>query len=148
MSAPSRSSDTGALALCGLLVVWVAAAAALPAGQGAASSMVGGGWVWPAQERLLPAIGGLLSGEPGRGLTPADQAAMASAGAVYTAIVLLELALVALMVVAAVLAFRMRGHRGMATRTQARQEFGAGALRRRRAQIRPDLYGKARRARG
>jgi hypothetical protein len=141
---PPAGDNAGPLALCGALVLAVAAAAALPAGQGAAAALVGGGWVWPPQEQVLSSIGGLLAGSPARGLPPGDAAAVPAAAAVYSAVGVLEVLLIAAAVLALVVALRMRPHRGLATRVQAQQEFGAGALRRRRRQIRPDLYGDRR----
>lgn len=52
----------------GLGLTWcLAAALALPVGQGLAHLLVGEPFVWPGQE-LGESLLGLLSGEPGRGL--------------------------------------------------------------------------------
>jgi type IV secretion system protein VirD4 len=47
---------------------WLAAATVLlPVGQGVASWLFGGGYVWP-HGSLLASVGGLLTGHPGRGV--------------------------------------------------------------------------------
>ena len=139
-----RGGETAAVAIgTGILLL---AGAAL-AGLGLAGALFGGGWVWPANvDAAAPILGGLLSGEPARGLPAAQQGLVPGPVAVYACIGVLELLTLTLGAVAGVLVSRYRrpsdARRGMATRDEATQVLGVGRLRSARTIIRPDLYGK------
>src|SRR5450631_3775379 len=66
-------------------LAWAAVAAVLlPAGQGAASWLTGGGWLWPrAGAGLTASVGGLLAGHPGAGLAREAAAALPRPWVVY-----------------------------------------------------------------
>ena len=129
--------------------VWlVAAALILPASQGAAAALFGGGWVWPrGSSHLMASIGGLVIGRPGRGL-PAELITRIPAGApIYVLAILAELLLTAASFSTVVLWWTHVGPgalRGMATRLEAESVLGVSALRKAREVIRPDLYGAER----
>jgi hypothetical protein len=67
------------------VAVWpLAALLVLPAGQGAASLLFGGGWVWPRGcSAVVSSIGGLVTVHPGRGLAAGEVGQLPVAGVVY-----------------------------------------------------------------
>ncbi len=146
---PQPMSRGGELALVGLAGVLLLLAVAALAGLGAAARLFGGGWVWPAgQDSIGQVLGGLLSGQPGRGLPPELQARVPGAGAVYSTIAVVELLTVAAAITAGVTFWRYHrpsdARRGMATRAEAAQVLGRSRLRAARTIIRPDLHGTTR----
>jgi type IV secretion system protein VirD4 len=125
-------------------VCWlVAAVLLLPVGQGVASQLFGGGFVWP-RESVPASIGGLLTGHPGRGVPVTSAADLASSAWIYTLITALELVALAAAVWLGVLWWRLLGPgalQGMAGRGEVARVLGLSNLRRRRKVIRPDLFG-------
>jgi hypothetical protein len=124
----------------------VAAVLLLPVGQGVASWLFGGGFVWP-RESLPASIGGLLTGRPGRGVAVTSVANLASSVWIYALITLLELVALAVAVWLGVLWWRLLGPgalQGMANRSEVERVLGLSNLRRRRKVIRPDLFGTGR----
>jgi type IV secretion system protein VirD4 len=124
-------------------VCWLAAAVLLlPVGQGVASWLFGGGYVWP-HESLLAGVGGLLTGHPGRGVAMTSAGDLASSALIYALITVLELVALAAAVWLGVLWWRQMGPgalQGMATRGEVERVLGVSNLRRRRKVIRPDLF--------
>ncbi|MCF6745972.1 conjugal transfer protein [Blastococcus sp. KM273128] len=123
----------------------IAVALAALAGLGLASALWGGGWVWPqGTETISHVLGGLLSGDPGRGLPPNQLARVARPVPVYACVAAAELVLLTAAVITAVLVARHRrpgdARGGMATRREAEQALGLRQLRAGRAVIRPDRY--------
>jgi hypothetical protein len=144
----SRAWELALLAVAGGLSL-LAIAALL--GLGAASAVFGGGWVWPpGGPPLIHTLGGLLAGHPGSGLPAPLAARVPGAVAVYLSVGVSELAMVAAaVVVGRVLAGYVRpndARGGMASRSEAQDALGVGQLRGAKAIIRPDLYGRTRRA--
>lgn len=138
----SRGWELAATAVGGALI---AAALAALAGLGLASALWGDGWVWPhGTETDIDVLGGLLHGDPGRGLPPHQLSEVAGPVPVYTCVAAAELVLVTTAVMTAVFVSRYRrpgdARGGMATRRQAEQALGLGQLRAGRAVIRPDRY--------
>src|SRR3954447_9361280 len=138
----SRGWELATAAAGGALI---AVALAALAGLGLASALWGDGWVWPlGTETLLHVLGGLLHGDPGRGLPPDRLRRVAAPVPVYACVAAAELVLVSAAVVSAVLISRSRrpadARRGMATRREAEQALGLRQLRAGRAVIRPDRY--------
>ena len=118
-------------------------------GLGAASLLFGGGWVWPhGTDTIGQVIGGLLTGDPGHGLPPAQRRRVASPAAVYACVVAAESALITTGCAAGVVFCRYRrpgdARGGMATRREAEHVLGMSVLSRARPIIRPDLYGAGR----
>lgn len=114
------------------------------AGLGLASALFGGGWLWPhGTDTITHVLGGIVSGHPGRGLTPAQLELVASPGAVYGCVAGCELIVVALAALAGVLVAHYRrpndARSGMATRAEASQVLGLVNLRAATDIIRPDL---------
>lgn len=132
----------------GGVVCWVLVAVILvPAGQGAASFLVGPGSCWPTQAGLFPAVGGLFSGHPGRGLTAAAKAGLPATWVVYAAIGLAELAWIAVTGLWVwVWQREFADTKGWASRCDAADALGVDRLHRRRGEIRPDLYPARRKA--
>lgn len=123
----------------------IAVALAALAGLGLASTLWGGGWVWPrGTEMVTHVLGGLLQGHPGRGLPPEQLRRVAGPVPVYACVAAAELVLLSGVVTTAVLAARYRrpgdARGGMATRREAEQALGLNQLRAGRAVIRPDRY--------
>src|SRR3954449_13328423 len=146
----SRGWELAAAAAGGTVI---AIALAALAGLGLASALWGDGWVWPhGSETVIHALGGLLHGDPGRGLPPDQLRQVAGSVPVYACVAAAELVLVATVVIIAVLISRYRrpgdARGGMATRGEAEQALGLRQLRAGRAVIRPDRYpSRSRRAR-
>ncbi len=141
----SRGWELAVIAAGGALI---AVALAALVGLGLASALWGGGWVWPhGTETVTHVLGGLLSGDPGRGLPPEQLRRVAGPVPVYTCVAVAELVLLTTAVVTAVLAARHRrpgdARGGMATRQEAEQALGLSQLRAGRAVIRPDRYPSA-----
>jgi type IV secretion system protein VirD4 len=130
----------------------VAATLLLPAGQGTAAALFGGGWVWPhGSPALAESIGGLLAGRPGAGLTARQATGVPGEAVVYPLVCLGEIALIGLTVWAGLAWWRLLGpgaRDGMASRAEIRTVLGVSRLRRARKVIRPDLYGPAGRTGG
>ena len=138
----SRGWELAAAAVGGALI---AVALAALVGLGLASALWGGGWVWPhGTETITHVLGGLLQGEPGRGLPPDQLRQVAGPTAVYACVAAAELILLTAAVITAVLVARYRrpgdARGGMATRREAEQALGLRQLRAGRAVIRPDRY--------
>ena len=117
------------------------------AGLGLASAVFGSGWVWPhGTDTIGHVIGGVLTGQPGRGLPPTQIQLVAARGAVYGCIAGSELVVIVLAVTVGVLVSRYRrpndARSGMATRSEAEQVLGISKLRGAKEIIRPDLYGR------
>src|SRR3954454_14778156 len=102
----SRGWELAAAAAGGALI---AVALASLAGLGLASTLWGDGWVWPhGTDTVIHVLGGLLHGDPGRGL-PSDQLReVAGPVPVYACVAAAELLLVTTVVISAVLISRYR----------------------------------------
>jgi hypothetical protein len=123
----------------------IAVALAALSGLGLASALWGDGWVWPhGTDSVARVLGGLLHGDPGRGLPPDQLRRVAGPVPVYACVAVAELVLVTTGVISAVVTSRYRrpgdARGGMATRTEAEQALGLRHLRAGRAVIRPDRY--------
>ena len=151
MTTPFRRRDPLPIARGWELVVTavggalIAVALAALVGLGLASALWGGGWVWPqGTETITQVLGGLLAGNPGRGLPPGQLRQVAGPIPVYASVATAELVLLTAAVITAVLVARHRrpsdARGGMATRREAEQALGLCQLRAGRAVIRPDRY--------
>ncbi|WP_097196951.1 conjugal transfer protein [Blastococcus aggregatus] len=123
----------------------IAIALAALTGLGVASALWGGGWVWPhSTDTVVRVLGGLLHGQPGRGLPPDQLRQVAGQVPAYACIAAAELVLLSGALTTTVLAVRYRrpgdARGGMATRREAEQALGLRQLRAGRAVIRPDRY--------
>lgn len=132
----------------GIGLVWLLAAfLCLPAGQGVAFAVRGEGFVWPGPQ-LGESLLGMLTGEPGRGLSPELRSAVPPVGLVYVAAVILEVALAAATLVGFSWWWRTVGplaQFGLASRHEVAAVLGRGQLMQRRTTIRPDLVSAGRR---
>jgi hypothetical protein len=115
-------------------------------GLAAASALFGHGWAWPAGDAITRTVGGLLAGQPGRGLPPDTRSEMPNAHIVYGCIAATELVAVAVATSVGVVYARNRlpndARGGMASRREAGDVLGVRRLRKAAAVIRPDLYCK------
>lgn len=152
MTTPSTRRDPQPLhqgwELAGVLAAGLLICLSLAAltGLGVASSLWGGGWVWPhGTQTMAGVLSGILHGHPGDGLPPDLRGRVASIAPVYVCVVGCELLLLAAGAAAAVLVTRYRrpgdARRGMATRREAADALGIRRLRAAGPLIRPDLYG-------
>src|SRR4051794_22684035 len=88
----SRGWELAAAAAGGALI---AVALAALAGLGLASALWGHGWVWPrGSETVIHVLGGLLHGDPGRGLPPDQLHQVAEPVPVYACVAATEIVLV------------------------------------------------------
>jgi hypothetical protein len=141
---PTPVGRVGEVALCAVAGVLLIVAFAALAGLGLASALFGGGWVWPhGTDAIRRTLGGLLGGQPGRGLPARVAAYVPSRVAVYASVATCELFASALIIAAATWVVRWRRpsdpRRGMATPSEVREVLGTKRLRRARRTIRPDL---------
>ena len=142
---PQPISRGGELVVAAVGGAVIAVALAALAGLGLASAVWGGGWVWPhGTDTVIQVLGGLLHGDPGRGLPPDQLRQVAAPVPVYACVAAAEVVLVSTAVISAVLFSRYRrpgdARGGMATRREAEQALGLRQLRAGRAVIRPDRY--------
>ena len=146
----SRGWELAAAAVGGAVIAVALAALAV---LGLASALWGGGWVWPhGTETVIHVLGGLLHGNPRRGLPPDPLRQVAGPVPVSACVAVAELVVVITAVISAVLISRYwrpgdaRG--GKATRGEDEHALGLRQLRAGRAVIRPDRYpSRSRRAR-
>jgi type IV secretion system protein VirD4 len=116
-------------------------------GRAGANLLAGAGWGWPARGELFRALPAVLGGDGGAGL-PGPHHGGAGQTALWTCIGATEVLLLVLLAWVLKVGLDRWGPRrvqGMATRAQAEQMLGRTRLRKARALVRPDLYGKARR---
>lgn len=113
-------------------------------GRAAANLFAGGGLTFPPATDLFPSSIGLIQGDAGAGLShpPTDLASSGTLLAWIMAAEVLVLVLGAWAGVAAYLRWGPGRMKGMATKTQAEALLGLTRLRKTRAVVRPDLYGK------
>ena len=126
----------------GIGLVWLMSTVlALPVGQGVAFALRGDGFVWPGPE-LFESLSGLLSGDPGRGLSADLRRVVPPGGLVYAAAFVVEVLLAGFALAGLAWWWRTVGpyaQSGMATRHEVMSVLGRGQLVRRRKMIRPDL---------
>ena len=113
-------------------------------GRAVATLLAGGGWGWPPATELFSSLPGLWRGDAGAGLT--NPGVVAEPGPLRAWVLITQATNLLGCLVLAVVAYRRWGPgrlRGMASRTEAESLLGLPRLRKHRAVMRPDLYGKA-----
>jgi hypothetical protein len=128
------------LAVCVCLVLGV------HLGRAVANLLAGGGWGWPGRGQLLVSVPKVLDGHSGAGLVRRS-GPLAGPTALRTWIVVAELALTAAAMWFGVVVLRRWGPwrvAGMASPAEVAQLMGVARLRKAKAVVRPDLYGKRR----
>ena len=116
------------------------------AGRTVANMLAGAGITWPASDKLITSLPGVLGGDAAAGLTPQPDL-VAAPRATQVWIALTEAISLALMLWAGTISLLRWGPgrmRGMATRAEVQNLLGRRRLRRSASVIRPDLYGKNR----
>lgn len=129
---------------CALAVLLVLVLGA-HAGRAAANLFAGGGLSWPHPTDLFTSLPGLLRGDATAGLSEVP-VHVAGPRALRTWVIISEVLALVLITITTVLAMRRWGPgrlRGMASKGEATRLLGPSRLRRHRAVIRPDLFGKA-----
>ena len=150
MSQQSRRHDpypwTWGIPLGIVLVILVVLVCGVHLGRGIANVWAGAGWVIPRRVELFRSLPAVLRGDAAAGLDGLN-GAMSSPSAVWIWVVATELMLLALSVLVLKLVLDRWGPgrlRGMASRGEADRLLGVTRLRKVRAVVRPDLYGKNR----
>lgn len=115
-------------------------------GRGLAWLLSGHGWAWPGQVELITSLPGVLRGDGHAGL---GDSALPGPGAewVRAGVILVELTVVVLLTAATWYGLARWGPgrvHGVATRGETQQILGERRLRKVKAVVRPDLYGKER----
>ncbi len=113
-------------------------------GRTVANLVAGGGWGWPPTTELFASLPGLWRGDAGAGLT--DPGVVAGPRSLETWVLITQALNFIGWLALSVVAYRRLGPgrlRGMANRSEAAMLLGLPRLRKHRAVIRPDLYGKA-----
>lgn len=130
-----------------VLAVLLVAALAAHLGRAVANRVAGAGWAFPDRADLFTSLPDLLTGDATAGLESIVEP-VATADAVLTWIVVVELLVLAAVLVALKVGLGRWGPgrmRGMASRHAAEQLLGRSRLRRNASVIRPDLYPSRRR---
>ncbi|WP_114908008.1 hypothetical protein [Ornithinimicrobium murale] len=115
-------------------------------GRGLAWLLSGHGWAWPGQLDLITTLPAVLGGDAHAGLAETT-AGGPGAGWVRVWVIVTELVIVVLLGVATWYGLGRWGPgrvHGVATKPETQQTLGVGRLRRIKAVVRPDLYGKER----
>ncbi|MCK0113518.1 hypothetical protein MWU75_15325 [Ornithinimicrobium sp. F0845] len=129
---------------CALAVILVLVLG-VHAGRATANLFAGGPLAWPHPTDLFSSLPALLGGDAAAGLAD-PPARVAGPAALRAWIIVAEVIALVLTGAAAILAMKRWGPgrlRGTASKAEATKLLGTSRLRRHRAIIRPDLYGKA-----
>ncbi|MGB3830092.1 MAG: hypothetical protein WA962_15090 [Ornithinimicrobium sp.] len=109
-----------------------------------ANLLTGHGWTWPpGSDELVLGLPAVIGGDATAGLVP--DASGASPGVLWATLIVVQTVLLVGMTIGGVYGYTRWGPgrtRGMATRAEAEQLLGLSRLRKNKAIIRPDLYGK------
>ncbi len=127
-----------------VLLLVLVAVLGVHTGRAVANLVAGGGWGWPPATELFSSLPGLWAGDAAAGL--ADPGTVASPRSLRTWVLLTQALNLIGWLALALVAYRRWGPgrlRGMASRAEAATLLGMLRLRKHRAVIRPDLYGKA-----
>ena len=127
-----------------LILIAAAAALGVHVARAVANLVTGHGWTWPpGSDELVLSLPAVIGGDATAGLVPG--AGGASPGVLWAALIVVQLALLVGMTIGGIYSYTRWGPgraRGMATRAEAEQLLGLSRLRKNKAIIRPDLYGK------
>lgn len=123
-------------------------------GRAAANVLAGQPWRFPPRTELFSSLPDLLRGDATAGLQalpalPPGEGAGAAPGLLWTCMALSEVVALTLVLVLAVQGLRRWGPgrvKGMASPSEVERLLGRSRLRRHRAVVRPDLYGRRGRA--
>lgn len=127
-----------------VLTLLLVAVLGVHAGRAVANLHAGGGWGWPPATELFRSLPGLWHGDAGAGLT--NPGVVAGPTALRAWVLITQAVNLLGALVLATVAYRRWGPgrlRGMASKAEAAALLGLPRLRKHRAVIRPDLYGKA-----
>ena len=132
---------TWEIPLAVMCAVLVTAVVSCQLGRSVANWAAGAGWLWPAPDKLITSVPGVLAGDATAGLPGIHHAA--TAFAVRGWLALIGLLAVLALATAACWACRTLGParmRGMATVAEAHELLGRDRLWKVRHVVRPDLY--------
>jgi hypothetical protein len=148
MSQQSRRRDpypwTWEIPLGIVLVILMVLVCGVHLGCGIANVLAGGGWAFPTRVELFRSLPPVLGGDAAAGLDGLN-GSVSSPSAVWMWVVATELMLLAVAVFVLKLVLDRWGPRrlrGMASHGEAERLLGVSRLRKVRAVVRPDLYGK------
>ena len=150
MSQQSRRHDpypwTWEIPLGIVLVILMVLVCGVHLGRGIANVWAGAGWAFPTRVELFRSLPAVLRGDAAAGLDGLN-GSLSSPSAVWMWVVATEVMLLAVAVLLLKLVVDRWGPgrlRGMASRGEAERLLGVTRLRKVRAVVRPDLYGKNR----
>jgi hypothetical protein len=153
MSQQSRRHDpypwTWEIPLGIVLVILIVLVCGVHLGRGIANALAGAGWAFPTRVELFRSLPAVLAGDAAAGLAGLN-GSVSSPSAVWMWVVVTEVMLLAVGVLLLKLVVDRWGPGrlcGMASRGEAERLLGVTRLRKVRAVVRPDLYGKNRDAR-
>ena len=130
---------------CAMLSAWIGAS---QLGRAVANWFAGAGWRWPAPDKLLTSLPGLLAGDAAAGLPGIHHAA--NTATLWGCLIGVDLVVAMAFTPVGLVAWRRWGPgrmRGMATITEAHELLGRDRLWKARHVVRPDLYPARRKAR-
>lgn len=109
-----------------------------------ANLITGHGWTWPpGSDEFVLSLPAVIGGNSTAGLTPGDTGT--TSGFLWAVLITVQVVLLIAITISGIYAYTRWGPgrtRGMATRAEAEQLLGLSRLRKNKAIIRPDLYGK------
>jgi hypothetical protein len=150
MSQQSRRRDpypwTWEVLAAGVLMILLVLVYGVHLGRAITNVLAGAGWMFPERTKLFSSLPGVLRGDAGAGLTGLN-GHLSSSLTVWMCVVATELMLMAVCVFVLKLLLQRWGPgrmKGMASAAQAETLLGVARLRKVRAVVRPDLYGKRR----
>jgi hypothetical protein len=129
-----------------VLVIWLVLAGGVHLGRAIANVLAGAGWSFPPLVDLFSSLPGVLRGDAGAGLAGLD-GGLPSPMTFWVCLAATELMLMAVCVFLLKLALQRWGPgrmKGMASVDEAERLLGVTRLRKVRAVVRPDLYGRRR----
>jgi hypothetical protein len=129
-----------------VLVILIVLVCGVHLGRGIANVWAGAGWAFPSRVELFRSLAAVLRGDAAAGLAGLN-GSVSSPSAVWMWVVATEVMLLAICLVVLKLVVDRWGSgrlRGMASRGEAERLLGCTRLRKVRAVVRPDLYGKNR----
>jgi hypothetical protein len=129
-----------------VLVILMVLVCGVHLGRGIANVLAGAGWAFPRRVELFRSLPAVLRGDAAAGLDGFN-GSISSPSAVWAWVIATELMLLALSLLGLKLVLDRWGQgrlRGMANRGEAERLLGVTRLRKVRAVVRPDLYGKNR----
>ncbi len=127
-----------------LIAIAAVAAFGVHLARAIANLTTGHGWTWPpGSDELVLSLPAVIGGNSTAGLVTGTTGT--TPGVLWAVLIIVQIVLLIVMTIGGIYAYTRWGPgrtRGMATRAEAEQLLGLSRLRKNKAIIRPDLYGK------